>query len=336
MPAPKRVPLTPKSNRNGPTSKYSALWREEKSSFSNVRGYDNVELSTVCTWGDDPRHEDHLDTVRSFLLFKTKGFDMKTGKEREYQPPCGDGINKGYIEYVFNDHRAELSCALTVWARVNDKEPFVVNSIVCKDLDRMTGIEQRLYIWMVCGGFPGAFSLAMATLKKEARLRMDGSETKYKGLCLTASKLSLIEVYERQGFELTPNACTYPTSSRPRTRRGMEAVRGLYTDRVEDFICNSEDDRIKCEETDAATWASALVSIGFEHPRPVFSDPSLGGNFKLLSPEQKKQRKKEEEAFWLEQKQKVGNKKWPMEDATDLAAPGDGIFMDFCFDRNPV
>lgn len=312
-------------------STYSVLWdsSDTQRASLNRKGYDNVTLSTIVTWSDDDRHLEHLASIKYFLRKGTMGIDAATGRKKKFAPPCldstGRGINSDYIKYVFADHTAELTCGLSVWAKVGDKDPFIVNGMVCRDLEPVKGIEDRLYLWMVCGGYPGAFSLGMSTLKQAARTRMVGGKRAYKGLCLTASQMHLIPVYERQGFQLTPNACSYPT-----TGRYLKSMPNLYSDRVKHFMCK---EGTTCDKDEPERWASGLVDIGINHPRAELP-PELQGNPKLLTPSQRKKRKEIQSQFW--DTLAVGSKgvsgfapEWEGDDGTTV--PGDGIFMDMCF-----
>ena len=312
-------PLRLKSlNQQQLRSTYSVLWdsSDTQQAALNRKGYDNVTLSTIITWADDgDRHLEHLASIKFFLRKGTMGVDAATGRKKKFPAPCGTGINSEYITYVFADHTAELTCGLSVWARVGSNDPFMVNAMVCRDLEDLKGIEDRLYLWMVCGGYPGAFSLGMSTLKTATREKMIDGKRAYKGLCLTASQMALVEVYERQGFQLTPNACSYPT-----TGRYSRSMAKLYKDRVEHFMCK---DGVTCDKGESARWANALVDIGVNHPRAELP-PLLQGNPKKLTKDQRKERRKLELQFW--------------DDTMNAFAPeweevptGDGIFMDMCF-----
>lgn len=314
-----------RSGRKPPTS-FGDLWRSDEAVWSVVsRSGPKVELTTVVTWQPDERHNLHLTTIERFLRNGTFGINPENGSDVTYGAPCGDGIGASYINYVMRDNRALLTCAISVWARVNDGEPFIVNGLVCKDLLSGPGISDRLYLWMVCGKFPGAFSLAMRTLKARAKeqVRLDGSSgPRYAGISLTASRLSLIPVYRRQGFDVTPNACTYPVP-RKDPREGLRAK--LYEDRVKTYTCNQEG--IDCGES--SKWATQLVHIGLNNVSgPDFGGTGLDKPYRELSPEEKQLRAKAEQDFWKATKAGIAGTDWPDDD--DIV-PGDGIFMDLCF-----
>ena len=317
-----------RSGRKPPTSS-GDLWRSDGAVWSTVlRSGPKVELTTVVTWQPDERHDLHLTTIERFLRNGTFGINPENGFDVTYGAPCGDGIGASYIKYVMKKNRPLLTCAISVWARVNDSEPIIVNGLVCKDLLSGPGISDRLYLWMVCGKFPGAFSLAMRTLKEEARakeqVRLDGSSgPRYAGISLTASRLSLIPVYQRQGFDVTPNACTYPVPGQDLKRGSREK---LYEDRVKTYTCNQEG--IDCGES--SKWATQLVHIGLHVSGPDFGGTGLDKPYRELSPEEKQRRAKAEQDFWKATKAGIAGTDWPDDD--DIV-PGDGIFMDLCFGR---
>ena len=332
-------PLRLKSlNQQQSRSTYSVLWDSSDSQEAMLKreGYDNVRLSTIVTWSTKGgQHLDHLASIKYFLTKGTWGIDATTGNRKKFNPPCRDandkGINSDYIEEVFATYTAELTCGLSVWATVGDKAPFMVNGMVCRDLEPTEGIENRLYLWMVCGGYPGAFSLGMSTLKKATQERMVGGKPAYKGLCLTASSMHLIAVYERQGFQLTPNACSFPTPQRSMSTRSMST---LYKDRVGQFLCKYG---TKCDDGTRSRWANGLLDVGIKHPRAQLPR-ELQGNPKLLTAAQKKKRRNIQARFWDElavgSKETGGAKGFAEEwydDESGVIVPGDGIFMDKCF-----
>lgn len=330
-------PLRLKSlNQQQSRSTYSVLWDSSDSQEATLKreGYNNVRLSTIVTWSTEgDRHLDHLASIKYFLTKGTTGIDAATGRKKKFNPPCrdanGKGINSDYIKDVFGAYTAELTCGLSVWATVGDKAPFMVNGMVCRDLEPTEGIENRLYLWMVCGGYPGAFSLGMSTLKKETQERMVGGKPAYKGLCLTASSMHLIAVYERQGFQLTPNACRYPT-----TGRYSKSMSTLYKDRVKNFMCKYG---TECDDEKQSRWADGLLNVGINHPRAQLPS-ELQGNPKLLTAAQKKERRNIQSRFWDELavgSEKKGGARGFAEEWYDeeggVIVPGDGIFMDMCF-----
>ena len=307
---------------------YSALWDASNTAKADLvrRGYEGVKLTTIVSWKDEEvRHVGHLADIRHFLTNGVAQYKV-SGEIEDPVPPCGKGINTTYINYVFDDHGADLTFGLSVWATVPGRKAFIVNALVCRDLEPMIGIENRLFLWMVCGSYPKAFALAMRTLEAEAKGRG------YKGLSLTASQLSLVATYERQGFSVSPNACmklpdAQVSAGRTRAQRAaavnpeMEKYKALYSDRVRRFLKYDEDTEQTEEQN--ARFTEGLLKVGMEHPRPHFKGV-LAQNPKLLTEAQLERRTKQKNRFW---KAKMDSFAPEME-----GVPwGDGIFMDKCF-----
>jgi hypothetical protein len=285
---------------------YTDLWNPDKTNTEELirKGYAGVTLTTITTWkGDAARHAKHIEEVGAYL---TSGSPTLTvdGKVLPPTDPCAGGISTSYIDGVFSDSSDELKCGLSVWATVpGSTTPFMVLGLVCKDLEPLAGIDNRLFLWMVCGKYPKAFALAMRTLKQEA------IQHEYSGLCLTASQLYLVPVYKRYGFSVTPNACGV------RTRNGRKR---LYRDRTKHFMCYEAD--VDCSASDA--WADRLMEFGRNTPRPTY--PARLRRKPLSKKEMAEKRSLSEEFYFAK-----GDAIAP--EVKERFPTGDGIFMDMCF-----
>lgn len=257
------------------------------------KGFKGIELTVISTWAaDGATHARHLEDANFFLVH---GNDQALRKINiKAKPPCNVGIGTDYIDYVFGERREELSFAVSVWARGPTGPRFMVNAFVFKDLgSTFRGLDKRLYLWMVCGRFPKAFKLGLDHAKREARAH------KYRGLCLTASRLQLIPTYRRYGFDVTPNACL-PRRSRTTTRE--------YRDRVNHFMCTDE---VDCSQLDR--WSDNLLAFAAGKTTPTFPPGTNAEEKKAIS-----------EAFYDNAATRITG------DPEVSFPPGDGIFMDLC------
>lgn len=269
--------------------------------------FEGIKLWTKTTWRlSGRRHTGHIAELREFLLH---GGEMRTkaGKVVPAEPPCGDGINEEYINYVFDEEAEDLSLGISVWAESpGGGGPFMVTALVFKDLDKeVKDIGTRLFLWLICGRYPKAVKLAMDEAKQA------GKAKGYEGLCLTASQLELVPVYQRYGFQVTANAC-----ARLRTRGDYARAAAAYRDRVHYFV---EDKK------EADGWADELVkfSSGDRVPRYPPSLLKLKLNRKELLRKYNLNYK-----FYTNAAKQITK----LDDATaDTFPQGSGIFMDFCF-----
>ena len=256
------------------------------------KGFKGIGITVISTWeADGATHQKHLDDIKFFML---KGNDQRLAtRNLKAKPPCNVGIDPDYIHHVFREHRGELNFAVSVWGQGPIGPRYMVTGFVFKELELLfRGLDRRLYLWMVCGRFPKAFKIGLNHAKKVAR------EHRYKGICLTASRLQLVPTYERYGFSVTPNACA---KQRPRTK-ALE-----YRDRTRHFMCVDMD----CSHLDA--WSDNLLDFAAGKTAPTI--PRGTTREKQLDIE---------DAFYNEAQTKITG------DPDDDFPTGDGIFMDLC------
>lgn len=256
--------------------------------------FKGIKLTVISTWASDgATHQRHLDDAHFFLLHGNDQSLRRTNVKAS--PPCNTGIDAGYIDAVFAEHREELNCVVSVWGKGRTGDRYMVTTFVFKELGPVfPGLGRRLYLWMVCGRFPKAFKLGIDHAKKTARAHG------YNGMSLTASKLQLIPTYRKYGFDVTPNAC----SSR---RRGRTQDRE-YRDRARYFMCEPD---IDCSLIDK--WTDNLLEFAAGKTTPTF-------------PPGASSREKSEiaAAFYADAETRI------TDDPQMYFPPGDGIFMDLC------